>query len=535
VSRTSVIVWIILGCIALAVARVPSVVRTQEGRVLVTARQMEGTGLQGRLVPHLNERPRLQKPPLAYWLSDLSFHMLDSDSAGAGRVPFVIAAWLTAGLNLLIGTRLFGPRAGTFAMAGMIGSVLGARYGLLAETDVLTMLGVTAAVCANWFAAEQAMAREEREQGDVRRPSLRAVALLFQAGAVATALTILAKGPQGAFPVLFLIALAAWRRRWSPVMAWLRSGALLTLLAIASPWFVYIFSTVDYATVVEEIRVASLGGEHRGTFLKYLGYLPVDALPWTAFVALGVGYGVRRARRDHRLAGLLLWAAVILLPLCLAGQKQRHYLMPLMPPLMLLAGWYVDRAVRAGRQNRHPMIVRSVTLWTAVACGAAGVALPAGAWMSRHTVGLADGGASMLLLMVALGVLLVLRRRGTGRAVTALACFGAATMLILQNVWAPTLPAVSPRVIAHDVATTLGERPVQMLGRQDLPLMFELRAAPRALTNADEVAQALERQPDLLIVESRRKGEVSQAPPTLVERLSYVDEKELITIFEARR
>src|SRR5436190_11120232 len=42
--------------------------RTQEARVLETAREMVGEDFRRWLIPHLNGRVRLEKPPLAYWL-----------------------------------------------------------------------------------------------------------------------------------------------------------------------------------------------------------------------------------------------------------------------------------------------------------------------------------------------------------------------------------------------------------------------------------------------------------------------------------
>jgi len=40
---------------------------------------------------------------------------------------------------------------------------------------------------------------------------------------------------------------------------------------------------------------------------------------------------------------MLIWLGAIALPLCVAGNKQSHYLIPLLPPAMILSAWLVDR------------------------------------------------------------------------------------------------------------------------------------------------------------------------------------------------
>ena len=68
--------------------------------------------------------------------------------------------------------------------------------------------------------------------------------------------------------------------------------------------------------------------------------------PWFA-IALGVS--IARWKTDARLRFLLLWVAAIALPLCFIGNKQNHYLMPLLPPLALLSGWLIDRMIQVER------------------------------------------------------------------------------------------------------------------------------------------------------------------------------------------
>jgi hypothetical protein len=69
-TRLVVALWIGSGVILLAALGRPQITRSQEARVLETARQMLGNGWRAWLLPTLNGEPRLKKPPLSYVLDD---------------------------------------------------------------------------------------------------------------------------------------------------------------------------------------------------------------------------------------------------------------------------------------------------------------------------------------------------------------------------------------------------------------------------------------------------------------------------------
>src|ERR1700733_3324408 len=65
--------WLVGGVLLLTAIGAPPVSRTQEARVLETARQMLGAGPHGWLIPMLNGHPRLEKPPLCYWMAAIAY------------------------------------------------------------------------------------------------------------------------------------------------------------------------------------------------------------------------------------------------------------------------------------------------------------------------------------------------------------------------------------------------------------------------------------------------------------------------------
>src|SRR6188474_2403615 len=140
-----VCLWLAAGAMLVATLGVEPVRRSQEARVLVTAREMLGAPLQHWLVPRCNGEIRLRKPPLAYWASAGSFAVLGI-SAFSGRVPMALAGWLMVGLTYLVGRWTFGARVGLFAAAALCTCMGFLNYMRLAETDALAALFVTAAV-----------------------------------------------------------------------------------------------------------------------------------------------------------------------------------------------------------------------------------------------------------------------------------------------------------------------------------------------------------------------------------------------------
>ena len=174
------------------------------------------------LIPKLCGVVRLQKPPLTYWLTAAAYHAGGVNEA-IGRAPTAILSWFCLAVTYCVARWLFGRRAAFLSAATLLGSFFFAHFGRLAETDAPAMLFVTLAIYALW-------------RGSIE--SRRWIAWMHF-GALGIALAILSKGGPGIFPILFLILLAAVERTWQPVNRFLKSGAILTLLIVAAPWFLF--------------------------------------------------------------------------------------------------------------------------------------------------------------------------------------------------------------------------------------------------------------------------------------------------------
>src|SRR2546426_12274767 len=80
-----------------------------EARYAETSREMTRDG--DIVVPHFNGVPRLNKPPLVYWMQAAAFVTL-GESETTARLPSVVAALATLALLVWWGERRLGAAAG---------------------------------------------------------------------------------------------------------------------------------------------------------------------------------------------------------------------------------------------------------------------------------------------------------------------------------------------------------------------------------------------------------------------------------------
>jgi 4-amino-4-deoxy-L-arabinose transferase-like glycosyltransferase len=500
-SSTNVLifVWLTAGAMLLIGLPLTPVTRTQEARVLETSREMAGVPVDGWLIPTVNGQIRLQKPPLAYWLTAISFHLFGTDE-GSGELPAAISGWLTVGVTMLTGYWLFGARAALCSGISLLGSYLFFRHSRLAETDVLATLFVTAATAAAWRAFYLTSVQQQRTSQ----------AAWFHLAAAFVALAALTKGPPALYPLFFLIGFCAIERRWMPLWRLLSSGAPLTFALLAAPWFLYAASHPSVGQLTNDLRNSATGGGHHPSFINYIPDLLIATAPWTAFVIIAVVAAAYAARHDHRVRGLLLWAAVILLPLCFWGNKQIHYLMPLMPPLMLLLGWLFDLVLNGNVHARSRLAVNRALVWTTAACALGAPAFVVVGYLYRGHVSTSDVLLCLAMFGMLAGLFIAYRQAGLAPALHGFVAGGALCVWATVGLWSPSLRPVNPRTVSSAIRGACGAGPFVFWGREYLPLCFYLSTVIPVARTDDELAVMAAAQPGLVLIEADADD---RAPP----------------------
>ena len=305
------------------------------------------------VIPHINGLPYLEKPPLYFWLTALTFQLF-GPSEWATRLWSAMSALGTVLLTWRIGRRLYGRSAGLLAGVVVATVVGNALYVRRASTDQLFVFCLTLAIYGFLRDAE----RPDRG---------RARFLLFYVGA---ALAVLAKGFIGVvFPVLIVgVALVTVRRlRWRELN--LARGAAL-FAAIAVPWHAlvawrsptlfnfyvvdnHLLRFLDARRYVEDDVPSSTPAFLIASFLW--------AFPWSVFTL--ARREPDRSPRARWRPVVAIWLVAIVGVFALSRFKHEYYALPAFPALAVLVG----AAWTSGRDIGRWLVIGLI------GCGAVGL------------------------------------------------------------------------------------------------------------------------------------------------------------------
>ncbi len=511
-SRAFRIFWLMsLPLLVLAAYYVP-LERSQEARVLETAREMISGPGEEWIFPRLNGQLRLQKPPLAYWMAASAFKV-GGLSVFVGRLPFVVVVALTLGVVYSIGRRWFSPMAGLVAAALTFASSLYQSYGFLAETDALSTFFLTGA-CIGFCDLIDA-----RDKATAMGSSLVAGFCVGMAG--------MSKGPPAAFAVALFVLLVAIEHRPRALWQFVAHGGLALALMIAVPWWLIVTQNPEGHRILnEEVGELSAGVRHGKPFWQVIPMAFKATLPWIAPVIAALVWAFspgRRGRQQDALSArpdmvrrLLLWVGIIFVSLMMTRQKQDHYFFPLVPPLMLLVGAAVDAALRSAdpRGRKIVVVVFGGTALAAVLAAPALLLLPKGYGQPLRPmdVVLATG----LLAAFVTAVLLYRRSVAAGLLCTLFA--GALAMTLVLGVWGPTLKPATFAGIARQIHEQHPKARFVFYPEENYRLNFELRRVIPVCRTVQELEETLIEKPTQLVI-----VEESDKPLQIPKRIRLLD------------
>ncbi len=451
----------------------------------------------GWTVPRIQDRDRLSKPPLIYWLQAGAGWLATAgdparDDIWIYRLPSLLAALVLLWLTYRLGRALDGRRTGLLAAVFLALSPIVAWEARQARIDLVLTACIVAAQLCLW----------RHLSGRGRVGTVPAFWLL-------TGLGILAKGPVAALVVgATLAALALDRSLWPRLRALRPAIGLPAAAAMSVPWLLAVAarsgSDILTDTAARELVGRFLApmeshGAPPGTHLILAG-----GLLWPGSLLL-VPAGVLLVRRvkargtlDASPAGrfLLAWVVPSWIFFELSRTKLPHYTLPLLPAVAIALA---AAANRLPRRMSHPLARVGIGAWWGWTLIVLLIPAPLLVAAAGHHLGAA--------ILAGLGVTCTafvgreLLRSQWRRAVVA-AGVGAAVVLpaVLWSLPRWQEPWISQRVLetVRDLDPEL-DRPLVAIEYQEDSLLFLSRGRWRRLGESD-LAAWIEQHPDGLVL-----------------------------------
>ena len=343
--------WVFLAIAWFAALGTHSLFDPDEGRYAEIPREMFASG--DWITPMLNGLPYFEKPPLQYWATTALYSLVGPSEAASRFWAFALAFgclpltyWLARGLGF---ARPIAWRA-VFLLAVSPFFVLLGHVNLLDQG--FTFFSLVA--LATFLVGQNADA--ERHARLLITAWCALAAAVLSKGLVALVLT-------GGTLVLYAAVqrdATFLKRIWQPI-----GFALFMLLVV--PWFVLVelrnpgFSQFFF---VHEHFARFLTKAHRrdGPVWYFLPLVLLAVLPAFGAWRRGISSAWRDAERDGgfpALRSLVLWCAFVLVFFSVSRSKLPPYVLPLVPPLMLMLARVMDDDVRA---SGRALLVQTVLI-----------------------------------------------------------------------------------------------------------------------------------------------------------------------------
>jgi 4-amino-4-deoxy-L-arabinose transferase-like glycosyltransferase len=456
-----------------------------EGRYAEIPREMLSGG--DWVVPHLDGLAYIEKPPLQYWATALSYRLLGA-SEFAARLYSALAALATIVLVWSAARRLWSLEAAWRAAAVLSGMLMFVVLGQLLTLDMSLTFYMTLSLAA-FLLAQQA-----------GRPKRWMILAWAAAGC-----GVLTKGPvAAAIPAAVLMLYSVYSRDFAPWRRLYMTWGLPLFLAITVPWhwlaarrlpdFLQFFFVHEHVA-----RYLTPIADRQEPWWFFLGVFLAGSLPWTlaALRALGGGW-----RRRMPAAGgpfqtalfLWIWIGFIGVFFSLSDSKLMPYILPAMPALALLMA-----AQPAEKLRRDFQITAVLTLAAGLSLGLASLNWPsmvASSDRSVYFLPLAKPLGQIALLLTASGAFVLVRRvRDATRAAAFLGVGWCLAWLLLMRAAALVAPIYSGVDLAAALELADRDAPVYSVATYDQSLTFYLRRTVMLVAYRGELDYGLRKAP----------------------------------------
>ena len=456
-----------------------------EGRYAEIPREMLSSG--DWVVPHLNGLAYIEKPPLQYWATALSYRLLGAN-AFAARLYSALTALATILLLWLTARRLWSAETAWRAAAVLSAMFIFVALGELLTLDMSLTFYMTLSLAAFLVAQHATQPRHW-------------MILAW----TATALGVLTKGlVAAAIPVAVLILYSGYARDFAPWRRLHAAWGLPLFLCITAPWhwlaqrrlpdFLQFFFVHEHLA-----RYLTPIADRQEPWWFFAAVFLAGTTPWTlsALRVLAGGW----QRRPVGVPGefqptvfLWIWVVFIGVFFSLSDSKLMPYILPVMPAVALLIALLPAQTLK-----RDFLFTAVLTLMAGLGLGAASLNWPsviASSERSGYFLPLARPLGQIALLLTVSGAFVLARRgRDATRAGVFLGVGWCLAWLLLARAAGLAAPVFSGVDLAALPAADPNS-PLYSIGTYDQSLTFYLRRTVTLVEYRGELDYGLRKAPD---------------------------------------
>lgn len=309
-------------------------VSIMEARNFITAREMVHS--DNWLLPTMNGEPRFQKPPLPTWLTAISGLLFGINNLFALRLPASLMVLFSGFCIYYLSLKLNLPKKqslnnGLILVTSfyIVAIIIEAPWDIFSHGFMLAGLYFL----FNFF---------EKNSSIWKNTLLSAIFI---------GLSILSKGPVSLFAIFlpFLISYGitfkfrSLKKKKIPF-----SCFIILFLLIGSWWFIYIrLADPKEFLKIANIEIGNWGSYNIRPFYYYWSFFTQSGL-WTipAFISLLYPYLIKRVKHKKAYKFSFWWTISAVILLSLIPEKKARYLVPVLIPLALNTGFYIEYLIQ---------------------------------------------------------------------------------------------------------------------------------------------------------------------------------------------
>jgi 4-amino-4-deoxy-L-arabinose transferase-like glycosyltransferase len=474
------------------------------------------------VLPYFNGQPRLQKPPMSYWLA-MSAHVASEGNSYApvseweARLPSVFAAVALVALTMALALVVTDVRRTSL----WAGALLASSWGFFDWSHSAQPEMLYAAFCALEVLGFAFARRAAQEQ----RSTLPGGVIAWSAFGAA----VLTKGPLlPTFLLIGVVAGALYERRQLRPLAVLRPilGVVIALLIVA-PWVVLVARRQPQAFEYWNAQMFDRTGGAAAAWWRPIELVYVRAAatllaPWSLLVVAALVWPWKGRSQSARSSRWLWFVAIApLVLLSFSAKAKTYYLLPAIAPLAVLAACAAGVALEIELPSARKWIARTLRAHT-VFLVVASVGLVAYLFVRGPEVGGTTTRAAIGSTLAALALIVGVRAWNAAAASPELAAkrlLAAFGLVLIGGAWA-VVDVGSKRFIDGTFAREIAahDDPLRPMLVVDANPQLVCYYADRTVVELapKDLAARVARDPNALVVSSDKASEEAHLGGTIL-------------------